>query len=178
MEDSFFRSEILSEFEEADIDYQSGAGACSNSSSMDYEPSVADSDDVSDSNNAVDFSIQEMDLAEEQAIDEFMRKTCQCHFGLSGRPCSCQFTRESIETARMNSQEMTKKQRDLIILGHLEANRHCFEDKEQSRFSITYWFHGYKVCKMTYLFLHCVGEKHYKNLVTHFSQNGSHPWKY
>ena len=75
----------------------------------------------------------------------------------------------------MNSQEMTKKQRDLIILGHLEANRHCFEDKEQSRFSITYWFHGYKVCKMTYLFLHCVGEKHYKNLVTHFSQNGLVP---
>lgn len=32
----------------------------------------------SDSNDAANFSIQEMDLAKERAIDDFM-KTCQCH---------------------------------------------------------------------------------------------------
>lgn len=61
---------------------------------------------------------------------------------------------------------------DLLILSHLEANRCCFDGKEGSRFSINYWFKGYKVCKSTYLFLYCVGPKQYKNLVTHYCQNG------
>lgn len=131
---------------------------------MDYEPSL-DSSEESDSNNAVNISVQEV---EQHAIEGFMRETCKCHYGLNGRACSCQFSCELIANTRMNCLEMMKKE---VILFHLEANRHCFDGKEGSRFSINYWFRGYKVCKVcksTYLFLHCVGPKQYKNLITHY----------
>lgn len=52
----------------------------------------------------------------------------------------------------MNCQEMTL---DMVILTHLEANRHCFEGQY---LSINYWFHGHRVYKSIYLpILSCRG---------------------
>lgn len=183
MDDSFFSSEFVSEFEEADGDYgtnlqsvQSASASCL----MEYEPSssIDSSDEEADCNNNVNLSVQEVDLAEEHAIEEFMRETCKCHYGIDGRACSCQFEYELIASTRMNCLEMTKSELDLVILAHLEANRRCFDDQEGSRVCINYWFKGYRVCKSTYLFLHCMGAKKYKNLITHYCQNGLIPRKH
>ena len=87
------------------------------------------------------------------------------------------FPREVIASTRMNCKEMTKSELDLVILANLEANQ-CRDDtqgQEQPRYHISYWFHGHKVCKSTFLFMHAVGPKHFKNLVAHFTQNGLTP---
>ena len=132
----------------------------------------SDDDQEFDNCGAVNLSVREEDEAEENFIDVFMRQTCRCHFGLSGRACSCQFSQEVIATSRMNCREMSKEELDLVILSHLEASRRCFEDEGGSHTCINYWFHGYKVCRATYLFLYDMGLKRFKNLIAHFNQQG------
>lgn len=171
MDDSFFASDLLSEFEAVDAEYSPQS-----SETQQGDHSIIggsdDGEDDSDSCGAVNLSVREEDEAEENFIDIFMRQTCRCHFGLNGRSCSCQFTREMIAASRMNCREMAKDELDLVILTHLQANRRCFEDQGGSRVCINYWFLGYKVCKTTYLFLYDMGPKRYKNLIEHFSQYG------
>ena len=114
MDDSFFASDLLSELQAADADYSP------NSPQSDYSMTrSSDDDQESDNCGAVNLSVREEDEAEENFIDLFMRQTCRCHFGLSGRACSCQFSREVIATSRMNCREMSKEELDLVILSHL-----------------------------------------------------------
>ncbi len=178
MDDSFFYAEIISEFEEAMVDYElnqevhSGEDLQQSSGSEVLDNGNNDSESESDD---VDQTMDEIDEAEEHAISEFMAKTCQCQFAMNGGPCSNRFPSKIITRTRMSCHEMTKDELDLVILAHLESNRRSVEGHADSRFSITYYFHGYKVCKCMYLFVHCVGPKRYKNLISHFSVNGLVP---
>ena len=113
--------------------------------------------------------VRHEDEAEELRINTFTAETCCCHFGPKSTACSTRFDRELIPTTRMNCREMTKAQLDVVILANLEAYQH---DLGSSRSHIDYYFHGRKVCKSTFLFLHAVGSKHFKNLVAHFTENG------
>ena len=79
---------------------------------------------------------------------------------------------------RINCLEMTSGELDMLILAHLDAHRRCHrgdvqsgtETEKQQR--IEYYCEGKRVCKSTYLFIHAIGPKRYKNLVKHFEQNG------
>ena len=111
-------------------------------------------------------------MDEEKAkVDNFTAKTCNCHFGPKSTPCSTLFDREIIAKTRMNCREMNKAQLTLVVLANLEAHQH-HHDQESSRTHIDYYFHGHKVCKDLFLFVHSVGSKQYKNLVSHFIENG------
>ena len=119
-------------------------------------------------------SVREADEAEDASIDDFFRKTCSCKLGLKGAACSGLFTRDLVTSTRMNCLEMTKAELDLVILANLEANRRQAQDMSP-RTHVNYWFCGNKVCKSTFLFIHAVGPKHYKNLVSHLSESGLSP---
>ena len=185
MDDSFFNAEIISEFEEAVVDYQlceevhdSVDSTLNHGSPGSFESEEMDNgnnDSESDSDDDINVTMDEVDAAEEHAINEFMTKTCQCRFGLNGAPCSTRFSRKLITSTRMTCCEMTKDELDLVVLAHLESNRHSAEEQKSSRSCVTYYFHGYKVCRNTYLFAHSVGPKRFKNLITHFSENGLVP---
>ena len=41
--------------------------------------------------------------------------------------------------------------------------------------TIDYCFHGRHVCKSTFMFVHAIGTKKYKNLITHFAEHGLVP---
>ena len=155
-----------------------------NQASLDSEQMDVDSprvcemdDDSSDSDDgqALYALAPEQDDAEDQRIEEFFRKTCGCHFGPRGVACCGQFPRDDIVSTRMNCKEMIKAELDLVILANLDAHRRCSDTEGQPRFHIDYFFHGKKVCKTTFMFAHAIGTKHFKNLVTHFNQNGLTP---
>ena len=60
--------------------------------------------------------LRSKDEAEDQHIEEFFHKTCNCHFGpRSGR--------DDIVSTCMNCREMTKADLDLVILANLDAHR-------------------------------------------------------
>ena len=175
MDDSFYTSELVSEFDAVDAEYCARPNETllqkEIESSMTAERmEVSDSDSDCD---AVNLSVREADETENVLIDDFIKTTCKCHFGLNGQACSSLFSQKIISTSQMDCQEMSKAELDLVILSHLEAKRRTFEGSEgSSHVTITYWFHGHRVCKTTYLFLHAVGPKRFKNLVAHFGQNG------
>ena len=186
MTDLLFDSELVEEFHQADSDYLYAQS--SNTADIDTEvesnaSSSAENMDVEDSetrlcsdDNGIEgahASVREADEAEDARIDDFFSKTCGCKFGLNGAACSSLFTRELVVSTRMNCLEMTKAELDLVILANLEANRRPAQ--ESSRTHVNYWFCGYKVCKSTFLFVHAVGPKHYKNLISHFSESGLTP---
>ena len=117
----------------------------------------------------------EEDEVEERRIDEFISKTCECHYGPNKVGCSVLFPRELIAATCMNCLEMTKPELDLVVIANLEANRRATDVEGVPRVHIDYRFHGHKVCKATFLLVHAVGTKQFKPLVTHFSQNGLIP---
>lgn len=121
-------------------------------------------------NDEAHTSICKEDEADDGKINDFVGKTCGCRFEMNGAPCSCLFPRELIARTRMNFQDMTKAELDLAVL---EANRRPGHDT--SRTHINYLFCEHRVCKKIFLFVHAVGCKHYKNLVTHFSKSGLIP---
>lgn len=172
MDDSFFCATLVDEFDEADSEY----GIDCSKEEVDFAEQlmkVDDSDvDDSDEDGDINLSVREIHEAEDLKLDNFMNKTGNCHFGSNGKACSSLFTRSEISSSRINCKEMSKSELDLVILASLEANRRCDNNQEGTRSHINYWFHGHKVCKATYLFLHAVGAKHYKNLIVHFCQNG------
>ena len=156
---SVFSEALVMEFEQAERGYQGYHGP-SDATETGFE---SDSDGPA--------LVQEDEDDEKARVDNFMTKTCNCRFGPKGTPCSTLFDCELIATTRMNCREMTKAQLDLVVLANLEAHQHGHE-QEAYRTHIDYFFHGHKVCKNLFLFVHSVGSKQHKNLVSHFVQNG------
>ena len=152
-------TELLDEFENADEDYQ-----------YTNEEEIVDASSDEDEGDINDFSVRFEDAAEVNMIGSFITQTCQCTLGPTHDACSKLFNYEIFSTNRMNCAEMEKGELDLVILANLNAHR-CGES-HQSRCHVNYYFHGKKVCKTTYLFLHGIGPKRFKNLLSHFDQNG------
>ena len=96
----------------------------------------------------------------------------------------------------MNCQELSSTEFDILVLANLEAHSHSGGTGEASgsagqiiptpvslgnrgnvkrRVSIIYYFRGERVCKATFTFVHAIGPKRYKNLVSHFQQHGLTP---
>lgn len=142
----------------------------SDTEKMDVEASLTSDNNTKDEAHT---SVREENEAEDGKINDFVGKTCRHTIGVNGTPCSCLFTRELVARTRMNCQDMTKAELDLVVLANLEANRKPGHD--ELRTHINYSLCGHRVCKKTFLFVHAVESKHYKNLVTHFSESGLIP---
>ena len=121
-------------------------------------------------------------------INDFLSEGCSCSLGSGGSNCSNSFSREDI--SRMNCKEMSNTELDMLVLANLDAHRCSVNDSGASknagqslgekagtkrRANIDYYFHGKRVCKHTYTFVHAVGPKRFKNLVAHFDRHGLVP---
>ena len=116
------------------------------------------------------------DDKEEKSVDDFLAGGCGSLLGPKKSPCSKLFSRSEISATRMNCLELSNTELDMMVLANLDAHRHSGDGNTgNSRASIDYYFHGRRVCKVMYLFLHAIGPKKYKNLVTHFGEHGLVP---
>lgn len=92
-----------------------------------------------------------------------------------------------MSTSWLNCLEMISSDLDMIVLSHLNSHRRIEEITETSsdstsveaqlkhRVAVDYFFQGKCVCKSTYLFVHAIGPKRYKNLVRHYEKHGLVP---
>ena len=130
------------------------------------EEEIAEASNDEDECDINDFSVRFEDATEVNMIDSFITQTYQGTLGPTHDACSKLF---NYATNRMNCAEMEKGELDLVILANL--NEYRCEESHQSRCHVNYYFH-WKRCKTTYLFLHGIGLKRFKNLLSHFDQNG------
>ena len=114
-----------------------------------------------------------------------MSSGCGCALH-NGRPCSGQFTIDHYLEFRGQCKELTRAELDMVLLGQLSAftftseqtvratlQRHPSEGRQHSY--TMFWHRGLKVCRKTFLFLHTISEKRFKNLKTSLLQNGLSP---
>ena len=174
MMDGIFSSDLVEEFEVIERDYQY-------TETVDTERITSETTDESEIDDASVDSIdiltqsQESNNEEDKSVNDFVNTTCCCNFGPRKTACSLQLYYELILSSHLNCQEMTKAELDLVVLANLDGNRRCTIDQQRSRVHIQYSFCGNIVCKTTFLFVHSVGTKAFKNLVAHFDENGLTP---
>lgn len=98
--------------------------------------------------------------------------------------CLSQFTANEVYMFHLSLFEMTKMERDLILLGKLQVLtrasdtiQHARKQKPGKRQRVTcdYKFDHRHVCRDGFLFLHDIGTKHLKNLRKHLLDNGPVP---
>ena len=71
-----------------------------------------------DSSKMAELEIDNSDKIVEK-VKKFKRETCGCALGLNGRPCSDQFTEETVLYNLNNCLELSSTELDLVILGRV-----------------------------------------------------------
>ncbi len=186
--DDVFSLELIEEFQQFENDYQyrdtidtdimdsetideseiDETSINSVSSQVDVQPSAPTCTEAAGTQELEENSSSSQD----KIIHDFM---CCCNLGPRKTACSLQFTRELIKSSRLNCQEMTKAELDLVVLANLDANRRYAIDQQKSRVHIQYFYRGQSVCKKMFLYVHSIGTKTFKNLVMHFDENSLTP---
>ncbi len=123
------------------------------------------------------------EVMDDQSISEFYENGCGCS-KWNGKDCVKQFSISHIQEIRMQCQELSRSELDLVILGQFQAlmNNHdtvCVESRHRAtlrvRPYISYHHQGKAICLQTFLFLHCIGSKRLKNLYKSFHSQGILP---
>ena len=99
--------------------------------------------------------------------DYFDGSPC-CTFGPNKSACWKHAGRERFLLARRESQDLEKKELDLAVLSANNQSTSC----EVVRASIKYHFEGVQICKTAFLFVHAIGSRRLKNLISHYDDNG------
>lgn len=186
MDESFYSAELSEQFELVDAEYACSHEAHQENAEEDsevFDSSVETHSIITETGGNV--SIREEDEAEMKIIDDFMAVGCSCSLGPAKEPCSKLFTHETVSTTRLNCLEMTTGELDMVVLSHLDSHRRIEKSTETTgdstctvahhRVAMDYYFQGKRVCKYTYRFVHGIGQKQYKNLVSHFEKHGLVP---
>ena len=159
------------EVEEIDIDAQSN--------------NEGDSESESDE-DIVPVELRELDLEEEKIIKEFKSLSCGCN-KKGGLPCSDYFSEEELSKLRMSMAELEKDQLDMVILSQISAHHysgeivgHRTEAELQNRGSrakdyTVFFYQSKSICLKTFLFIHYIGKKRFRNLLKHYQVNGVVP---
>ena len=113
------------------------------------------------------------------AINRRLNDGCSC-----ADACLTQFTADEVYRFHLSLYEMTKSEKEMLILGKLHAItkssdsvQHARQSKPRKRKRVTcgYCFDDRLVCKDGFLFLHDLGTKQLKNLQKHLRANGPVP---
>ena len=117
-------------------------------------------------------------------VVRFLSESCGCD--LANGPCNSTFTAEYIESYRCQCSELSRAELDMAILGQLAAftnnstqsvhsTRYRHTPANRQRAYMTFWQSGRRVCKKTFLLLHTISEKRFRNLQQSFRENGLTP---
>ena len=122
-------------------------------------------------------TVEKATQEEDKKIDTFIYKSCGCQLGLKNTPCSGLFTKEQLLDQRLVCLALEKSELDMVVLAQLQAFSNDTEaDAEQEsahrRNYIAFMFKGRRICRKTFLFLHALSLKRYRNLLVHYNNNG------
>ena len=121
----------------------------------------------------------EAELSEKEKIEKFIVDTSKCKLEEQGAACSTILSRDDFYDRRNNCQELSSAELDLVILGVIQSSLHCGDvslsgrkGKHRERTRMVFFYHGRRICKETFLFLHSASRTRFCSLVKHYKTNG------
>ena len=155
-------------------DYDGDEEACDSP----YDDSSSESGD--EPNEDEDFTDgSETDMTEKAKVDTFFANTCNCKFGEDEKACSRSLSLDDFFDSRNNCHELSSTELDLVILGAIQSSLNCNEvsvsgrsHKHRKQPRMAFYYHGKRICKKTFLFLHCLNKNRFCSLVKHYRKNG------
>lgn len=121
----------------------------------------------------------ESDLSEEAKVRTFYENTCNCTLAEGDRPCSTTLSLDDYSDSRNNCLELSSLELDLVILGAIQSSLNCSSfsvsgrsESQRKRSRITFYYHAKRICKKSFLFLHCINKNRLCSLVKHYRKNG------
>ena len=89
------------------------------------------------------------------------------------------FDAGEIEAHRLSIQDLEKTEKEVLVLGVLESCRHEEEQttkgKRRRRTRFSYQYRGHPVCVTAFRHFYSLGQKEFRNLLNHLSENGAIP---
>ena len=132
-----------------------------------------------DEDEEFDFDSSETDLSEKAKINTFYTNTCNCKLGESDQACSRSLSLSDFTDSRNNCHELSSTELDFVILGAIQSSLNCSNvsvsgrsEKNRKQLRMTFFYHGKRICRTTFLFLHCIGKNKFCSLVKHYRKNG------
>ena len=121
----------------------------------------------------------ENDLSEKAKVRTFYENTCNCTLAEGDRPCSTTLSLDDYSDSGNNCHELSSLELDLVILGAIQSSLNCSNfsvsgrsESQRKRSRITFYYHGKRICKTSFLFLHCINKNRFCSLVKHYRKNG------
>ena len=164
VEEIYFNTREIEEEDEEDVDLDS-----SSSSDEDDHPDQED--------DAVE--LMDVHVTERAKVQTFYAETCKCKLGIGETACSATLTLDDFIECRNNCNELSSAELDLVVLGIIPSSLTCNEtgisgrvEKNRQNTRMCYFYHGKRICKKTFLFLHCLQSYRFHSLVKHYRKNG------
>ena len=110
------------------------------------------------------------DLGREKVREAHSAQKCFCR----EHNCLKAFKQEEIIKLRQNMMEMTNVDRDMLIMGKLQARSYA-RGADRQRTKFTYAIDYRTVCLENFLFSHALGDRVLRNIQEHMKQNGCVP---
>ena len=121
----------------------------------------------------------ESDLSEKAKVRTFYENTCNCTLAEGDRPCNTTLSLDDYSDSRNNFHELSSLELDLVILGAIQSLLNCSNfsvsgrsESQPKRSRINFYYHGKRICKTSFLFLHCINKTRFCRLVKHYRKNG------
>ena len=125
--------------------------------------------------------MRNLDNKESDLVKDFVSRGCSCDFGPKKTPCSMLFPVEHYQSLRATFAEMSHDELDLFVMGQIMAHcyqsttlqgHHCTSPEERKGTYGQFYHYGQRVCQRTFLFLHNIGIKRFKNIKKSYLDNG------
>ena len=153
----------------------------------DYSDSHSSSDDEGDADqdDSGDNGVELMEIYETECdkVQAFYSETCKCKMGLGEMACSATLNLDDVTECRNNCNELSSAELDLVILGIIHSSLNCNEtsisgrvEKNRQSTKMCFFYHGKRICKKTFLVLHCLQYYRFHSLVKHYRKNGLTLW--
>ena len=143
------------------------------------DDSSSESDTELDQDEEFNIDSSETDLSEKAKVNAFYSNTCQCKFGENEQACSRSITISDFLDSRNNCHELSSMELDFVILGAIQSSLNCSDvsasgrtEKNRKLSRMSFFFHGKRICRKTFLFLHCISKNKFCSLVKHYQDNG------
>lgn len=126
----------------------------------------------------IEIEVRPLDVEEEELIKTFIDRGCSCDLGPHKTPCCKSFSVDHYLSLRCAFAEMTHDELDMIVMGqvmatcHLSSTAESSEAPEITRNIMRYYHQGVAVCRRTFLFIHNIGLKRFKNVKASYHRHG------
>ena len=112
-----------------------------------------------------------------EKVKKFKRETCGCALGLNGRPCSDQFTEETVLYNLNNCLELSSAELDLVILANIQVftKSEKVGDKRSRSPRCNFIYQTNPICKEMFLHLYGIGYSRFRRLKEHYQEHGIFP---